>query len=221
MEGGERIDQVRSLKMYQVELTKSEIGCYLSHFRTIKNAYKKGLETICILEDDVLIEPNFGEILRALETLPDKYEHIRLMGLKIHKRKNVCNIYKQHNLTRPVKGPCGAQAYVLNRSGMKKILSHGEVISEPIDKLYDHFWDIDLWSYCIEPHAVWERSVNESSIIKKCRNKATQPFGKWLEKQVTKIKRGFKRRAYLLKYWNDFFPATKPVIPIGKTERIR
>ncbi len=218
---GERIDQSQSLKKQLVELTKSEVGCYLSHFRAIKKFYEAGLKQICILEDDVLIEPYFGEVLHSLEALSKKIEHVRLMGLKRHKRKNVCQLDKRHKLIRPLKGLCGTQGYVVNRCGMRKILHHGNVIAEPIDKFYDHFWDINLRSYCVEPHIIWERPVVKSSISKVSKDEAAKPIGKFLRKHLVKLQRGFKRRAHLLRYWNDFFPAKKSAIPMGKTARIR
>jgi len=218
---GERIDQNRSLKRQLVELTKSEVGCYLSHFRTIKNAYDRGLGRICILEDDVLIEPGFKEVLASIEKLPDEFEHVRLMGLKLHRRKNVCEIGENHMLTRPVKGLCGAQGYVLNRSGMEKILRHGSTISEPIDKFFDHFWDIDLKCYCVEPHVIWERTITKSTIVKICKHDATRSFPKFLRKHILKIRRGFKRRVYILRNLTGFLFAKKPEIAMGRTARIR
>lgn len=221
LEEGESLDQSKSLKMQLVELTTSEVGCYLSHFRTIKNAYDEGLERICVLEDDVLIESDFKKVLSLIEKLPDEIEHIRLMGLKRHRRKNVCKVGENHRLTRPVKGPCGAQGYVLSRCGMEKVLQHGHVISEPIDKFYDHFWNTNLKSYCIEPHIIWERPIVESSIIKASRDKATKPLGKRLQKHLIKLQRGFKRRMHIFRHWNDFLPAEKAKIVVGRTARIR
>ena len=226
LEKDEYVDQKKSLKMQQVKLTQSEVGCYLSHFRTIKKAYNENLDQVCILEDDVLIEPDFKKVLSLVEKLPDEFEQVRLMGLKRHKRKNVCEISTSHRLVRPVKGLCGSQGYVLNRRGMKKILQYGGIISEPIDKFYDHFWEIDLKSYCIEPHVIWERpiiksSIIKSSIIKASRSEATKPIGKLLKKHIAKLQRGLKRRLYIFKHWNDFFPAKKPANAMGRTARIR
>ena len=221
LEEGESIDQIKSLKTRLIELTKSEVGCYLSHFRTIKKAYNAGLEHVCILEDDVLIEPDFKEVLCLLETASDEFEHIRLMGLKRHKRKNVCRVGENHQLTRPVKGLCGTQGYILNRRGMEKVIKHGNIITEPIDKFYDHFWDIDLRSYCIEPHVVWERAIIKSSISKLSRNRATKPITKRFRKHLIKLQRGLKRRIYILKHWKEFFLAKKPEGAMGRTARIR
>jgi glycosyl transferase family 25 len=221
LEEGESIGQLEALKIRQVELTKSEVGCYLSHFRTIKKSYTAGFERVCILEDDVLIEPDFGEVFRSLENLSDEFEHIRFMGLKLHRRKNVCQIGKRHQLTRPIKGVCGAQGYIINRCGMEKVLQKGHVITEPIDKFYDHFWNTKLRSYCVEPHIIWERPIIKSSIVKASRYVAAKPLGKRLRKHIIKLQRGFKRRVYILKHWSDFLPAKKPDHPMGKTSRIR
>ena len=218
LEDGESIDRKRSLKMHQRELTKSEVGCYLSHFRTIKNAYNQGLERICLLEDDVLIEPDFAEVLSSVGKLSDEFEHIRLMGLKRHKRKKICTVGRHHQLTRPTKGLCGTQGYVINRSGMEKVLQHGHTVLIPIDKFYDHFWDIGLKSYCIEPHTILERPFIKSSIVKIPRKDIRINR---LRKHFLKLYKGTKRRIYILRYWNKFFPAVKPKIPMGRTVRIR
>lgn len=221
LKAGERIDQIKSLKTRLVKLTRSEVGCYLSHFRTIKKFYNAGLDRVCILEDDVLIEPDFKAILASIEALSDEFEHIRLMGLKRHRRKNVFQLDNSYQLTRPVKGLCGTQGYVINRCGMEKVLRHGHVITEPIDKFYDHFWNIKLKSYCVEPHIIWERPVVESSITKESRGRATKPIGKLMRKHVVKMQQGFKRRLHILKHWNDFLPAEKSSGKLGKTARIR
>lgn len=221
LEENEHVDRNETLKMRFGELTKSEVGCYLSHFRTIKKMYNSGIDRLCILEDDVLIEPNFSHVFNELKILPDEFEHVRLMGLKRHKRKDIFKIGTDHRLTRPVKGLCGTQGYILSRSGMKKILTRGHVIAAPIDKFYDHFWDIDLKSYCVEPHIIWERNIIKSSIVKSSTRKATRSLGKFVQWHINKLKRGLKRRAYILKYWNDFLPANKQIGEIGRTARIR
>lgn len=221
LEDSEKMDQNTALNKQLIELTASEVGCYLSHFRTIKNAYSENWERICILEDDVLIEPDFKEVLDAIEKLPDEFEHVRLMGLKRHKRKSLFKMGKHHQLTRPVKGLCGTQGYVLNRRGMEKIIRQGNDITKPIDKFYDHFWEIDLQSYCVEPHIIWERPIIRSSILKLSRGKAAKPIAKRLRKHAIKLQRGFKRRIYIMKHWNDFFPAKNSTGTIGKTARIR
>jgi len=221
VEQDENINQTRSLKMRLVELTSGEIGCYLSHLRAIKKAFKQGYERICILEDDVLIEDDFATILSEVKNLSSEVELVRLMGLKTHKRKIVDRLGESHNLTRPIKGLCGTQGYVLNRSGMQKVIYRGSSVAEPIDKFYDHFWDIDLKTYNIEPHLIWERTDTKSAIAKISRNKAAKPLRKRISKHYIKIVRSLKRRAYILKYQSEFKPATIPIGKMGRTARMK
>jgi glycosyl transferase family 25 len=216
----ETIDQARSIRLRLIELTPSEVGCYLSHYRAIKQFYETGAERLCLLEDDVLPEESLAGILAEIEKFPPEVELIRLMGIKMHRRKKVAQLGPGHWLTRPLKGVCGTQGYVINREGMRKVIELGATISEPIDKFYDHFWDIDLHSYCVEPHLIWERPRKNSSVSKQSRNKAAQAIGKKIRRSLIKMGRGLSRRLYILRHWNDFFPAEKPAEKAGRTDRI-
>ncbi len=216
-----RIDQAKSRSLRMIELTSAEVGCYLSHIKVIQDAYDNNKEHVCILEDDTLIEADFAATLDAIEQLPEKVEFVRLMGLKRHKRKVVDQLTTHTSLTRPHKGLCGTQGYVINRRGMRKVLEQSRIIAEPIDKFYDHFWDIDLHCYGVEPHAIWERPHNTSSIKKQSRGEATRPPLRRIQKHLIKLSRGTKRRLYIFKRYRDFHPATKPTGKLGNTDRIR
>lgn len=220
LEPDESINQARSLKMNLIEMTSTEVGCYLSHLRVINEAYKAGTPRLCVLEDDVLIENTFKSVLLKILELPDEVEFVRLMGLKMHKRKLVIKLDESNYLTRPVKGLCGAQGYVINRAGMKKVIDVGCNISEPIDKFFDHYWDIPLKCYGIEPHLIWERPRKGSSVAKQSRDHASKPLGKSIQKHLVKLVRGFRRRSYMMKHWREFSPATRPTKKLGRTERI-
>lgn len=216
---GEFLDQQKSIDTRMVALTGGEIGCYLSHLRAIQQAWNEGLTHLCLLEDDTEIEPDFADVLEKLFALPDDYEFVRLMGLKLHKRKVVMDL-NRHRLVRPIKGLCGTQGYVVNRRGMEKIIRQGSHIYKPIDKFYDHFWEIDLKAFCVEPHLIWERP-STSNIKKESRRVAASTVGKkWLS-QILKLKRSFKRRVYITTRFFGFFPNSKPPREIGKTARIR
>ena len=46
-------------------------GCLMSHVRAVQDAMMDGVETLCLLEDDVLFHPKAGEMLeRLLRELP-------------------------------------------------------------------------------------------------------------------------------------------------------
>lgn len=222
--GDEFLDEREAKIRHKRSLTSSEVGCYLSHYRSIKQAYDEGYDRACILEDDVLLEPDFGECLNKLLELSDEYEMIRLMALKIRKRKVVAPLFEgsenAHEIVRPERGWCGAQGYVLSRSGMKKILDFASNIYEPIDKLYDHFFEFDLRLFGVEPHLIYER-VCESTVSKKPK---TLPKMRLYDKLVFHVYKGYRsyiRHSYLKKHQEEFYPSTLPATRTGNTKRMK
>ncbi|MCO1333743.1 glycosyltransferase family 25 protein [Microbulbifer sp. OS29] len=218
---GEFIDNETSRWRHLCELKNSEIGCYLAHLRAIRRAYRSGLDRVCILEDDVQLEPSFGRVLAELERLPEDIEMIRLMGLKVRKRKIIQPLNDGvHRLVRPERGWCGAQGYLINRAGMEKVLNYANRIFEPIDKVFDHFWQFDLKLYGIEPHLLWE-SEHTSSIIKSNIHRANVPRWLYWLHPFGKLWRSVERHLYLKRHAREFYPAQKPIYSIGRTARIK
>lgn len=212
---GETINHDKSMRYRGSQLTTSEVGCYLSHYRCVYWAYHHGIDKLCVLEDDVKFEDSFSSTVEEIYQLPEKYEFVRLMGLKNSKRKVIKTLASGIQLTRLVKGNLGAQGYVINRSGMKKILEHGSDMRQPVDKLYDHFWEVDLNLYSLEPHLIWERVSNSSIKKPKFTNKKSLSTSRKYEK----IKRSFKRKMYIFSRFSEFFPNSKAKKVIGKTQR--
>ena len=223
LQGREKINKMQSIFRHQQMLTSSQVGCYLSHYRVIKKAYDEGYDRVCILEDDAILEEKFGAGLKQLIDLPEEYEMTRLMALKIRKRKIIKSLFEnndEHVLVRPERGWCGAQGYLLSRAGMKKILDNGSDLFEPIDKLYDHFWEFDLKLYGVEPHLVYEK--REESNIKK--TPPTKPRMGVVFKIGFHLYKGFrslKRHLYLYRFHSEFYPASKPEGRPGRTERMK
>src|SRR5690606_22986189 len=67
LEPGERLDQRRAVLLTRAALTRTQVACYLSHLRLLRQAYEQGLAWVCILEEDVEIEADFARILQELE----------------------------------------------------------------------------------------------------------------------------------------------------------
>lgn len=221
LQADERLASATTRWRHLCELNGSEVGCYLAHLRALKRAQESGLNRVCLLEDDVELEPDFARVLAELEQLPDEVEMIRLMGLKIRKRKVVKMLSDDvHQLVRPERGCLGTQGYLINHIGMRKVLDHGHNIFEPIDKLYDHFWEYDLRLYSVEPHLIWE-STGGSSIIKS--NVAKASVATWLYwlHPIGKFFRSVNRHWYLWRYRREFYPAERPLEKPGRTARMK
>ena len=204
----EILDQNQSILRRFTPLTSGEVGCYLSHFRAIKQAYENGQDRLCLLEDDISINDNFTFILEQIFELPEEFEFVRLMGLKRHKYKVIKSLEGNVNLVRPIKGLCGTQGYTINRRGMEKIIAKGSRIYEPIDKFYDHFWDTDLQCYAVEPHIIKE-VPRPTTVAKPDMVKANKPLAKRLKKEWIKFKRSIDRRRYIAAHRDEFYPLKK------------
>ena len=219
LQGNEQLSQRKAMIYRQAELTTAEVGCYLSHYRLICEAYQSGLSHICLFEDDVVAEPGLGDLLKSIVQLDDNKHLVRLMSLKIRKRKVLQELAANYVLTRPLRGALGTQGYVVNRAGMERILTFGAMIHMPIDKLYDSFFLYDLNCYSVEPHAVYELARPTS--VKKAQGTHKTTPEMTIRWQLNKLHRSLMRRFNQLAHWNEYHPATKPSGKQGKSERIR
>lgn len=222
LEPGEEIARFRSRLRRLCDLTSAEVGCYLSHLRLIKQALAADERAICILEDDIRLEPNFAHIMAEIEQLPEHIEMVRLMGLKIRKRKIIQPLGKGcHHLVRPERGWLGTQAYFINRAGMDKVLRYGSRIREPIDKFYDHFWEHGLRVFGVEPHLVFEDNQSASSIQKSNEKRARVPLYYYWLHPLAKGLFSLGRHWHLTVNRNEYYPATFPERSMGRSARIR
>lgn len=220
LQGQERLSQRKALLCRLAPLTSSEVGCYLSHYRLIFEAYNRGLSHICLFEDDVVAEPGVGQLIRDIAQLDDKAHLVRLMSLKIRTRKIMQELSGGYTLTWPLRGALGTQGYVLNRIGMKKILDFGSTIYMPIDKLYDSFFLYGLNCFSVEPHALYELS-RSTNVRKSTREGDNPPFYAQLPYRFHKLYRSVYRYRYFLTHIRELLPASKPTGPIGKSKQIR
>ncbi|EIF44022.1 galactosyl transferase [gamma proteobacterium BDW918] len=219
LEGDEQILGNLAMVRHGKCLTASELGCYLSHLRAIKSAYRDGHDYVCVIEDDVVIEDRFGDVYRSV--LDKGLDMVRLMSLRIRKRTVLEHLVGEHRLVRPERGGLGTQAYVLNRTGMKKFIDYAQNIYEPVDKVFDHFFLFDLNVFAVEPHVAYEL-VHETSVAKSS-NTATEKPLLWHRVVFHPVKLWFslRRHFYRFRHWQDFRDAVMPEHKVGRTERAR
>ena len=219
LEPGEKLCQLKSLLTRRVKLTSSEVGCYLSHYRLVKQAYTEGVRHLCILEDDVIPEPGLLDVLHQIEQLDENAHMVRLMSLKTRRRKIIKPLTGEHKLIRPVRGALGTQGYVLNRTGMKIVLARGANIGLPIDGFYDSFFLNGMNCYSVEPHSIYE--ADSESTVAKTGRAHDRRLWVWVGFRLVKLHRSFMRRWFFFANFNEFFPAQMPKGFVGRSQRIR
>ena len=218
LQGNERLSQFLALVNRKAALTSSEVGCYLSHYRLIRHAYDSGLSHACIFEDDVVAEPGLGDLIRAVVALDEDAHLVRLMSLRVRKRKIVKPL-GDFTLVRPLRGALGTQGYIVNRTGMKKILDFGARIHMPIDKLYDSFFLFGLHCFSVEPHAIYE--ISRATTVAKTGEKSHTPLWANPAWRLYKLYRSIRRYSYFLANVRQLTPASKPAAQQGRSERIK
>lgn len=218
LEGKERISERMSMLRSRRLLTPTEVGCYLSHLRAVKKAYDRGFDYVCVLEEDVVIEPEFGHTIRALSS--ENLDIVRLMAKKLRRRKPLRDIIYGVMLTRPERGTQGSQAYMMSRTGMKKFIDHASLIYRPIDQVLDHFFLFDLDTYGIEPHVAFE--LDKGSIVVKKHETPTRTPNLFerMAYHLVKLYFSLRRHWYLLRHQEDIYPATWPLSPPDKSGRL-
>lgn len=216
---GESVSQFQALVNRKAPLTNSEMGCYFSHLRVIRQAFDAGETHVFILEDDIVLEDNLLPLLSSIIQLDEHFHLVRLMSLKIRKRKVLADLGNDYKLVRPVRGALGTQGYILNRQGMERVLNYGSVMTMPIDKLYDSFFLFDLNCYSVEPHAIYELA-HTSSIIKTAAGLDGRLWvrGLW---RLNKLKRSIYRKINSARHRKEVANAQKPDFTLGKSARLR
>lgn len=124
------------------DLTKSEIGCCLSHLIAIDTAWKNGDEIAIICEDDISFSTTavIPDLIEVLDDAPADWEILQLCsyldGYNGKSPSSLQYIKREY----PERAFWGCCFYVINRKGMEKILKaskkNGVYTIKPIRKLF-------------------------------------------------------------------------------------
>jgi glycosyl transferase family 25 len=123
------------------ELTLGELGCTLSHLKIYKQMLAENIEQAVVLEDDVLLTPEFLELVSNVSNFPDDYE-LMLLGYyadEVTEKRTRSNLWSHHNIVsklnalRLVQPTYGTHGYIINNAGAQKLVNELRVIKKPID----------------------------------------------------------------------------------------
>jgi glycosyl transferase, family 25 len=156
---GERLDlslvsyDARKVKkLLGFELTKKEIGCYLSHMNCW-HACIEANENVLVFEDDFVIQENFDEVLQKLMSMDFSWEIIRLQALAESSFKVVLD-FGSFKLVENSSDPLGATAYLVNPHSAKILVQHSADIFEPLDHFIEHEEKHGLKMLAVAPYPI-------------------------------------------------------------------
>ena len=123
------------------ELSRGEIGCFLSHYQLWEKLAAQQTQCALVLEDDISPDENFAEVAAAAAKVKWWWDVILLSARKRYKIDRVlCDLPHGRRLVRFNKRVGTTRAYLINQSGIKKLLGICRDISAPIDWRYAEWW---------------------------------------------------------------------------------
>jgi glycosyl transferase, family 25 len=134
------------------DLTKNEIGCFLSH----KKAWQKCLEgnqATLIFEDDFILLPHFEKSIEVLLTEFNDWQLIRLQSLA-NSSEVVVRTIGDISIVKNLSDEVGATAYILKPAAAKILIEHARDIYEPLDHFLEHRKKHGVEMLAVKPYPV-------------------------------------------------------------------
>ena len=135
------------------DLYPGEIACLLSHKKALQQIAGKDRPWV-VLEDDVLLSPDWPYVVRSLMARRDEWEFVRFFGDGKHAtrlQRKLVPLGRNYWLTRISTTPGGAHAYLISPSGARRILRCLHYTATPIDTLMGQPWKTGLGALSVWP----------------------------------------------------------------------
>lgn len=172
-------DKWRRRMLFGHDLTKGEIGCLLSHLGIYREILKRNLEQAIVFEDDVVLSPDFANVVRELLNMPVKWDLVRFLDSNklFEKSRAVGPVFGRFELIRPAIVVGGGHAYLITREGARLLLQRTERYVVPIDTYHGYVWKTGLEVFSVRPSVAGQDKRIESTIEASRFEKAVQLQG--------------------------------------------
>lgn len=179
-----RYDASAARRIYGVDMSDSEIGCYLSHFSIFEKMVAERIAIALVMEDDIDCDPDFKSVIDELVAEPDpEWTVVRFQTAKTTVRDGVKPAYLGRRVARVagrdlcqlqtnVLGACG---YLIRLEAAEAMLDYGRRIFLPIDQAMDRYWENGILPYVVRPMPVRQSEAFESEIGSRGRDAAAPP----------------------------------------------
>lgn len=146
-------------------LVPGECGCYASHIRAWQALAASDAPALVVLEDDVLLPPDFAETVNAIAALPPGWDMVKLIGRDKEKVRTRQRLTAGHELVSYRRVPSLTAGYVVSREGARKLLAHRVPFGRPVDLDLRFWWECDLVIRGVVPPAIALAPVMAQSSI--------------------------------------------------------
>ncbi|SDR47087.1 glycosyltransferase family 25 protein [Pseudovibrio sp. Tun.PSC04-5.I4] len=129
-------------------LKNGEVGCYATHLRILQRIVDDAIdEPVLVLEDDLIFQEVFGELLSNLDQLPEDWELIRLSNPSKSSFETVSEFGASSAIVTYWRVPNNTGAYLINRAGAQKFLQYAGLRKRAIDEDLRRPWEHKIKTY--------------------------------------------------------------------------
>ncbi|MDR1009302.1 MAG: glycosyltransferase family 25 protein [Rickettsiales bacterium] len=144
------VDRTKYASVHGRYVTGAEVACFMSHFEAMKRFLATDSKFALILEDDMMFEDDFLDLLRALLS-DESWDMVKLNGGHRSKSVFVKNVVGRYSLVKDLFHQSKAGAYLINRHAAMKYLAKLLPMFVPIDHEYIKFWKYGINGFCVLP----------------------------------------------------------------------
>ncbi len=184
----------KRLRYFGRDMIGGEIGCLLSHRNIYEKMDRENIPFAAILEDDVVFEPEFKDVLCALVETKVPWDVVRFLGSKkVYARgcRKIAPLLGQYWTARLPTAPGGAHGYVLTLKAARVMLKHMKTNWVPIDTLQGRIWETGLETLVLHPAPLHIDESAETTIGDSRLDKTLQIEG-WQKKLFPLFRAWFK-----------------------------
>jgi glycosyl transferase, family 25 len=182
-----------------------EVACYLSHSLALQRFLESGADAAVIFEDDVEIDPDLADVIRAIDHLPPRARIVKLEGIQAsyQARMPVARIGGRA-IAMMLKPTTGAAGYYVNRAAAKQIVPQLFPVREPFDAFLRQYWLHGIEVLEARPFPVRQRPLKTSIQDRDGQRRASLPLPYTALRGVCipalKLSRLLRRALFLAKY---------------------
>lgn len=176
-------DQTRVNRYYK-PLRRGEVGCQLSHLKTLQAFLASNARMALVLEDDAVFLPGFPEAFREAIALREVTNdpHLQWDVLKLNRcRRRLIDLSPlgaQHRLVEyGLSVPITTAAAIWTRAAAERWVGAYRGTTRPIDCDLQHPWEFDLRILSVHPPVVEQGNVVSS--MGSAKSTARSPVPKW------------------------------------------
>lgn len=137
-----------------------QIGCFLSHIKTLKLFLEAGDELAVICEDDITPTHELATVVSSAWRYRHLWDILRLSGFHDSHPQKVCSLGDNHHLAVSMTRLCGTGCYAVTRDAAKVLVEKLLPMRVPIDHALDREWFYGLRALTVDPLPVQQNPTD-------------------------------------------------------------